>query len=67
MKLYFKTTFTTIIPFVVSLFGAYLIGSFMNATFTPAEWTIESRQFMSLCGLGFGFMLYMRLHWEGLA
>ena len=67
MKLYFKTICSTVIPFIVAMFGAYLVGSFMNASMTPVEWTIESRQFMAVAGLIFGFALYMRLHWEGLA
>lgn len=67
MKLYFKTICSTVIPFIVGMFGAYLIGSFMNASLTPIEWTIESRQFMSVAGLIFGFALYVRLNIEGLA
>lgn len=67
MKLYFKTICLTVIPFIVAMFGAYLVGSFMNASMTPVEWTIESRQFMAVAGLIFGLALYGRLHLEGLA
>ena len=64
---YFQTIFTVVFPFAVTLFVAYLIGSFMNTSFNPVDWTIESRQFMPTAGLIFGFALLLRLHWEDLA
>lgn len=64
--IYFKTIASVVFPFMVTLFVSYLIGSFMNTSFNPVDWTIESRQFMSLAGLLFGLALYGRLHWENL-
>jgi len=67
MKLYFKTIFTTAVPFVLALLGAYLVGSFINVALNPELWTVDSRVFMSIAGMVFGLMLYARLNIEGLA
>lgn len=61
---YFKTIFAVVFPFAVTLFASYLIGSFMNTSFNPVEWTLDSRQFMSSVGIAFGFALLIRLNYE---
>ena len=66
MKLYFKTIFVATVPFIITLFFAYLIGCFLNVTWNPEFWTVESRQFMTVTGLVFGFMLSGKLWLEGL-
>lgn len=66
MKLYFKTIFTTAVPFVVTMFFAYLIGSFLNVSFNPVDWTMDMRIFMSIFGMVFGIMLWLKLTFERL-
>ena len=66
MKRYFKTIFVTATPFCVTLFFAYLIGSFLSVSWNPAEWTADMRILMTEFGMAFGGALYMRLHWERL-
>lgn len=66
MKLYFKTIFTTAVPFVVTMFFAYLIGSFLSVSFNPVEWTLDMRCLMAIFGLGFGIMLWLKLSFERL-
>ena len=67
MTRYFKTIFTTLMPFMLGLLGAYLVGSFINVALNPELWTVDSRVFMSIAGMVFGLMLYARLNLEGLA
>ena len=64
---YFKTIFTTLMPFMLGLLGAYLVGSFINVALNPELWTVDSRVFMPIAGMVFGLMLYARLNIEGLA
>ena len=66
MKLYFKTIFTTAVPFVVTMFFAYLIGSFLNVSFNPVDWTMDMRILMSIFGMVFGIMLWLKLTFERL-
>lgn len=66
MKLYFKTIFTTATPFIVTMFFAYLIGSFLNVSFNPVDWTMDMRVLMSEFGVMFGIALYMKLYYERL-
>lgn len=66
MKLYFKVIFTACVPFIVTLFMAYLIGSFLNVDFNPAEWTMDMRILMSEFGVMFGGALYLKLYYEDL-
>lgn len=66
MKLYFKSIAVTIVPFVVSMFCFYLIGSFLSVSFDPAEWTLEMRSLMSIFGGVFGFAIYLKLELERL-
>lgn len=66
MKLYFKTIFATATPFIITMFFAYLIGSFLSVAFNPAEWTMDMRVIMAEFGLCFGFALYMKLFYERL-
>ena len=66
MKLYFKTIFAVIVPFVLALCGAYLIGSFINVSWDPVEWERDARLVTSIWGLVFGGGLYMKLFYEGL-
>ena len=65
MKLYFKTIFAAVVPFVVTMFCAYLVGSFIDVSWSPEMWTLELRMFMSMAGVAFGFMLYAKLYFEG--
>lgn len=66
MKLYFKTIFTTAVPFIVTMFFAYLIGSFLNVSFNPVDWTMDMRILMSIFGMVFGIMLWLKLTFERL-
>ena len=66
MNLYFKTIFTTIVPFGVTLAMAYLIGSFLNVSWNPAEWPLDMRIVMATFGWCFGIALYMKLKFERL-
>ncbi len=66
MNLYFKTIFTTITPFGVTLGMAYLIGSFLNVSFNPTEWPLDMRIVMATFGWCFGIALYMKLKFERL-
>ena len=64
MSRYFKTIFVTVVPFVVTLFVAYLIGSFISIAWNPAEWTMDMRILMPEFGVAFGGALYMKLRSE---
>lgn len=66
MILYCKTIFTTITPFFVILAMAYLIGSFLNVSFNPVDWTADMRIVMATFGWTFGGALYMKLRYERL-
>lgn len=66
MKLYFKTIFVTAVPFIVTMFFAYLIGSFLNVSFNPVDWTMDMRILMSIFGMVFGIMLWLKLTFERL-
>lgn len=66
MKLYFKVIFTACVPFIVTCLMAYLIGSFLNVSFNPAEWTMDMRILMSEFGVMFGGALYLKLYYERL-
>ena len=61
MKEYFATIGVTLIPFAVSMFCCYLIGSFISLSFSPELWTMEMRMFMSLVGVVFGVGLYAKV------
>ena len=61
MKEYFATIGVTLIPFAVTMFCCYLIGSFISLSFSPELWTMEMRMFMSLVGVAFGGALYARV------
>ena len=66
MKLYFKSIAVTIVPFVVSMFMFYLVGSFLSVSFDPAEWTLEMRSLMAIFGGVFGWAMYLKLQLENL-
>ena len=66
MTLYLKTIFVTITPFFVTLAMAYLIGSFLNVSFNPVDWTVDMRIVMATFGWTFGGALYMKLRYERL-
>lgn len=66
MMLYFKTIFMTITPFFVTLAMAYLIGSFLNVSFDPVDWTVDMRIVMATFGWVFGVALYVKLKFERL-
>lgn len=61
MKNYFAVIGFAIIPFVLGMFTAYLVGSFINVSFDPALWEHDSRVFMSIVGLCAGVALYLKL------
>jgi hypothetical protein len=65
MKLYFKTIFVHVVPFIIMLGAAYLLGSFINVSWNPIDWTSEARLITSIWGIGFGFALAIRLRMEG--
>ena len=66
MTLYLKTIFATIVPFCVTLAMAYLIGSFLNVSFNPVDWTVDMRIVMATFGWVFGVALYVKLKFERL-
>jgi len=66
MNMYFKAIGLTSIPFITTMFFAYLIGSFLNVSWDPAEWTMDMRILMSIFGMCFGGALYVKLRWERL-
>ena len=66
MQLYLKTIFATITPFFVTLAMAYLIGSFLNVSFNPVDWTVDMRIVMATCGWVFGVALCVKLKFERL-
>lgn len=58
----FKEIATIIVPYVVTCAVMYLIGSFINASWSPQDWTWMSRFVSAVWGLVFGFMLMLRLN-----
>lgn len=66
MKQYFTTIFVTVVPFTITLFFAYLIGSFLSISWNPIDWTMDMRILMTEFGVVFGGALYIRLRYEGL-
>lgn len=66
MKLYFKTIFVTAVPFAITLFFFYLIGSFLGVSWNPAEWSMDMRILMVLFGMCFGGALWLKLSYEEL-
>ena len=66
MKRYFKTIFVNVIPFMLMLAAAYLVGSFVNVSWNPIEWDRDARIVTSIWGLGFGVALHMKLYAEAL-
>ena len=64
MTRYFKTIFITAVPFAITLFFAYLIGSFLSVDWNPAEWTMDMRILMTEFGVAFGGALYLKLRSE---
>lgn len=66
MNLYFKTLFTTLVPFVVGYFTCYLVGSFVSVSFDPTLWTPDARALTAIGGFTWGGGLYCKLMAEGL-
>jgi hypothetical protein len=64
--MYAKAIALTTIPFVVTMFSAYLIGSFINASWSPEMWTMDLRILMSIFGMCFGYAMYLKLSFERL-
>ena len=64
MKEYFATIGVTLIPFAVTMFCCYLIGSFISVSFNPALWTMEMRILMALVGVMFGGALCVKVGGE---
>jgi hypothetical protein len=50
-----------ITPFFVVSFMLYLMGSFLSASWNPAEWTRTDRAFCLITAWVFGAMLMIRL------
>jgi hypothetical protein len=48
-------------PFVVTCAIAYLLGSFVSASFDPRDWSWIARMLSAVWGVSFGFMLLIRL------
>ncbi len=48
-------------PFVVTCAIAYLLGSFVSASWDPRDWTWMARMVSAIWGMTFGFMLLIRL------
>ena len=51
----------TMIPFMVTCFFMYLVGSFISVGWDIASWTWELRVLTSTFGITFGFALWMRV------
>lgn len=66
MNLYFKTLFTTLMPFAIGFFACYLVGSFVSVSLDPMLWTFETRTMCSVIGFLWGGGLYCKLMFEGL-
>ena len=66
MNRYFKTIFVNSMPFILSLLGAYLVGSFVCVSLDPTNWDFQDRLTTVVAGLVWGFALHMKLTWEGL-
>lgn len=48
-------------PFIICYAIAYLIGSFIAYSWSPAEWTESLRIFMTIVGTVYGFGMYIRM------
>lgn len=64
--MYFKCLSLTCIPFVITMFMSYLIGSFISASWNPEIWTLDTRIYMSFVGMCFGYAVYCKLSHENL-
>ncbi len=52
---------STLLPFAVTFFVMYLVGSFVSVSWDTATWSWELRVLMATFGITFGFALWMRL------
>ncbi len=52
---------STLLPFAVTFFVMYLVGSFESVSWDTATWSWELRVLMATFGITFGFALWMRL------
>ena len=66
MQRYFNTLFFTLVPFVLGLFSAYLVGSFVCVSFDPSMWDFNDRMTTAGGGILWSVALYMKLTFEGL-
>lgn len=64
--MYMKAILLTCIPFVITLFVSYLVGSFISVSLNPENWTMDLRTLMPWFGMLFGLALYMKLNHERL-
>lgn len=64
MKAYIHRILFVVFPFAVTFAMAYLIGSFISASWSLPEWTDSLRVMMALLGNVYGYGLYLRLEWE---
>jgi hypothetical protein len=61
-----KAAGLTLIPFVTVFFCSYLIGSFISVSFNPANWTMDLRMYMSVCGACMGIAVWFNFSARGL-
>jgi uncharacterized membrane protein YhiD involved in acid resistance len=54
-----------ILPVLVGLLLAYMIGAFIGVSFDPANWTFELRTVMSIVGVWAGIALWVRMSLGG--
>ena len=59
-----KRLFELLYPYFITYGFAYLIGSFIAASFDPADWPIDLRALMPALGLIFGYMLWININSE---
>jgi hypothetical protein len=60
----FITVARTVMPFVVTFFISYLIGSFVSVSWDPQTWDLNTRIFMTTFGVMFGVALWLRIQAE---
>jgi phage shock protein PspC (stress-responsive transcriptional regulator) len=54
-----------ILPVLIGLLLAYMIGAFVGTSFDPTNWTFELRAFMSIAGVCAGLALWCRMYIGG--
>jgi hypothetical protein len=59
-----KKLFNLLYPYLVTYTLAYLVGSFVAASFIPSEWIVDLRALMCVLALAFGYMLRAEIESE---